>query len=144
MSTPTIHAMADQTMAAIDEAQRLAPDNGHLHEHHILSAIMRDNMGRPETEWTVENPDLPSPRPKIVHSRILDADHAPPADLHPDFKYPSPCTLCNTHAGYTSTRRLWVNAGLTIFEFDFCEFHQIALEAEFGSPRYVPGLVWKD
>lgn len=138
MTSPTVSAMADQTMMALAEAERLAPDNGQLCEQPVLSAFIRDNMGRPETEFTVESPALHGPRPVIVHPRVYDDHDAPPAVRHGDHKFPTPCLLCHRHTGYTSTRRLWVSAGATIFELYFCDFHQVILEADYDP------IVWKE
>ncbi|WP_420114062.1 hypothetical protein [Pseudactinotalea sp.] len=138
MTSPTVSAMADQTMMAIAEAERLAPDNGQLHEHPVLSAFIRDNVGRPETEFTVENPALHGPRPVIVHPRVYDDHDAPPAGRHPDYKEPAACVLCNVNSSYKTTRRLWVSAGATIFQFHFCEFHAIAIETEYDP------IVWRE
>lgn len=138
MSNPTVTAMADQTMMALAEAERLAPDNGQLHEHPVLASIIQDHMGRPVSDWAVET-SLHCPQPVVVHPGIFDDhDYAPPAAKYADFKFPTPCTLCNTQARYKGMRRLWVSAGATIFELHFCQFHQLALEEEYGP------IVWRE
>lgn len=139
MTTPTVHAMADQTMAAIDEAQRLAPDNGQLHQDPRLADLIHAAMA-----WAPRYSETLPARSRLIMAHRLSTDLA----LNTfDFGAHAPCSMCHAveydeHHSLRPTQRLHVNAGATNIEFAFCEACAAHLESTYGEPRYSPGLVW--
>lgn len=139
MTTPTVNAMADQTMAAIDEAQRLAPHNDQLHQDARIVELIHAAMA-----WAPPYTETLPARPRLIMAHRLSTDLALNTVAFGD---EAPCSMCHAveyseHRPSRPTRRLHVNAGTTNIELAFCESCAEDLERKYGEPRYSPGLVW--
>lgn len=136
-------ALADQMLAAISEAERLAPDNGHLVEDPFISEVIQTAAnGR----WSVEDHDregYPGPSVRLVSTGNLREDFAETVTSESEH---SGCCRCHAASPYAfgdppvdhTTKHLWVAAGSTIVDLYFCQSCATALERDFAP------LVWKD
>lgn len=141
MSNP----LADQMLAAISEAERLAPHNGHLVEDRFVGDVVQmAATGRLATSQLMVD-GYPSPRVRLVSTGVLDDDPETAEDFSDQSDHsgcyrcyctdPSPAMWVGSD---DTTKRLWISAGSVIVEIYFCPECAADLESRYSN------VVWKE
>ncbi|MBX3095073.1 MAG: hypothetical protein KF680_11135 [Cryobacterium sp.] len=133
---PGLVAAAEQEIASIAEADRLAPDNGEMVENSWVDELIRWNLrGQPTwlREFDTYMPDsdgIAAPHVAVVVASPLGyapaaLGHEVPEDGGPVTRaLAASCVLCgDPYRANANYRSFWIACGRTILEVNLCGVH---------------------